>query len=286
MANYVIGDIQGCYDSLQSLLSLINFTRQHDTLWIAGDLVNRGPKSLETLRFLKSLGDDCNVVLGNHDLHMIAVAECCDYGKQAYRQQSKDTFDSVLKAEDGPELIKWLRHQSLVKHITVNQKLDQKHNQQRFIISHAGLPPIWSSDQALRYSLEVENILVSKARINFLHVMYGNTPNQWQDDLGGYDRLRVITNYLTRMRFCNAQGQLELSTKGSPDQTPKNFKPWFEFNNPQLGTDKIVFGHWAALEGKTQNPQIFAIDTGCVWGKTLTALRLEDEKLFSCAAQE
>jgi len=272
MPNYVIGDIQGCYASLCRLLDTIHFNKHNDTLWVAGDLVNRGPKSLETLRYLKSLGHACHVVLGNHDLHMIAVAYSCAPRKP------KDTFFDVLDAYDSPTLIDWLRKQCLVHRIEVNDKV--------YFLSHAGIPPIWSGQQALDLSREVEAVLRSDNAFDFLNVMYGNEPDTWANELMGNDRLRIITNYFTRMRFCNEQGQLELTSKTPALEAPSGFKPWYEIVNPYFQEEKLIFGHWAALEGKTGKKNIFAIDTGCVWGNRLTALRLEDEQLFSVEAAE
>lgn len=272
MANYAIGDIQGCYDSLRSLLTKINFDPYQDTLWVAGDLVNRGPKSLETVRYLKSLGPACKAVLGNHDLHMIAAAHACAPRKP------KDSFFDLLDAYDSPTLIDWLKQQALLRRIEINDKV--------FLLSHAGLPPIWSAQQALSYSREVETVLRSNNLSDFLSVMYGNEPDTWHESLTGNERLRLITNYFTRMRFCNAQGTLEMNSKSSPLEAPEGFQAWFTIPNPHLNNEKIIFGHWAALEGKTYNNNIFAIDTGCVWGKQLTALRLEDEVLFSVDAVE
>lgn len=272
MANYAIGDIQGCFDSLQQLLNDIQFNPLDDTLWIAGDLVNRGPKSLQTLLFLKSLGSSCKIVLGNHDLHMIAVY-CQSVGRK-----NKDTFEDVLDSPQAEELINWLCQQALMLTIDINKK--------RFLLSHAGIPPIWSAEQALGFSREVESILQSSHRSDFLSNMYGNEPDSWHKGLQGHERLRVITNYFTRMRFCSDEGALELNAKSFPSDAPKGFRPWYAINNPQLQDEKIIFGHWAALQGKTQNPNFFAIDTGCVWGEKLTALRLEDEQLFSCDAVE
>ena len=156
----------------------------------------------------------------------------------------------------------------------------------QFLLSHAGIPPIWGAEQALTLSQEVEDALQNDDIHNFLNEMYGNNPNCWQDSLEGNDRLRVITNYFTRMRFCDENGKLELTAKKSPLEAPKGFKPWYSFPNKHLLNEKIVFGHWAALEGESNIPNIFAIDTGCVWGNSLTALRLEDEQLFSCSAAE
>jgi bis(5'-nucleosyl)-tetraphosphatase (symmetrical) len=272
MANYAIGDIQGCYDSLIELLKEIQFNKESDTLWIAGDLVNRGPKSLQTLRELKSLGNSCQIILGNHDLHLIATAYKCAPKKD------KDTLDELLDAPDKTELINWLCKQPFARQIHVNNKV--------FFLSHAGLPPIWGTQQAISLSKEVESVLSSGNKIDFLNNMYGNKPDTWNDDLKGTDRLRVITNYFTRMRFCNEQGKLELKAKSLPANAPNGFKPWFTFTNRQLKNEKLIFGHWAALQGKTNNDTIFAVDTGCVWGNQLTALRLEDEKLFSVDSVE
>jgi len=192
MSNYAIGDIQGCYDSLTELLKTIQFNEEKDTLWIAGDLVNRGPKSLQTLRKLKSLKNACKIVLGNHDLHMIATAYKCD------KRKPKDTFHDVLDAPEAQELIDWLCQQPLARQIHIENK--------KFFLSHAGLPPIWSVPQGLSFSAEVEAILSTEQKTNFLSHMYGNEPDTWHDSLADLERLRVITNYLTRMRFCNERG--------------------------------------------------------------------------------
>ncbi len=274
MANYAIGDIQGCFDSLQALLEKIKFSEQSDTLWIAGDLVNRGPKSLETLRFLKQLEHErCKVVLGNHDLHLLAVA----YG--GLNVKHKDTLSEILDAADSAELLEWLNKQCLVHLVSCENK--------RFLISHAGLAPNFSFEQAKALSQELEDVLNSNQGHLFYQNMYGNLPDQWSDGLEGQDRLRLITNYFTRMRFCTQNAQLELTHKGLPSDEPDGFKPWFQFENTKLQeNDHIVFGHWAALEGITNKPKVHAIDTGCVWGRSLSALRLEDTQRFSVPAQE
>ena len=266
MATYAIGDIQGCLEPLQCLLRKINFNPAIDQLWLAGDLINRGPYTLATLRFLYKLRDSITIVLGNHDLHFIAVY----YG---LRKQSKnDTLSELLAAPDCADLVYWLRQQKLVHHDPALA----------FTMVHAGIPPQWDLAEALARSAEVETVLQSGAPENFLAGMYGNTPNQWENDLTGIDRLRMITNYFTRMRFCSASGELELQTKESAAAAPDGFSPWFSFFKRKMRNEKIVFGHWAALEGKTKTNNVYALDTGCVWGGSLTALRLEDECQFYC----
>jgi len=236
MANYAIGDVQGCYDSLQCLLEKIHFNENTDTLWFAGDLVNRGPHSLKTVQFIKSLGTAAHTVLGNHDLHMLAVAHSCATRK------SKDTFFDLLDSAQAPELIHWLQQQPLVLKISLPQ--------QTFVISHAGIPPQWSIEQSLLYSAEVETVLKSSSANDFLKVMYGNEPDGWHDELKSFDRLRVITNYLTRMRFCDAHGKLELETKEASDQAPEGFLPWFVIPNHKIKNTHLIFGHWASLQGQ------------------------------------
>ena len=264
MATYAVGDIQGCYDELMQLLEMVQFSKK-DTLWVAGDLVNRGPKSLETLRYLKSLGERAVIVLGNHDLHLLAVY----YG--SVERKRSDTLDQLLDAPDAPELMDWLRKQKLAVY-------DAKF---ACFMSHAGLPPTWSLKQALKRSAEVEAIISSHLAQDYFDNMYGNLPNAWEKGLMGWDRLRLITNYLTRMRFCDASGKLDFKAKGGLDSQPNGFLPWFR--HPRKETKiNVLFGHWAALEGKTDTSNVFALDTGCVWGNALTAMRLEDQQIFSC----
>lgn len=264
MSTYALGDIQGCFDQLLQLLERIEFSK-NDCLWIAGDLVNRGPKSLETLRFLKSLGRQARIVLGNHDLHLLAV----HYGKT--HQRRSDTLQPILDAPDREELMDWLRQQPL---LIIDDTLG-------YAMAHAGVPPDWSLKNARKRSAEVEAVLKSDTAADYFEHMYGNKPDRWDSSLDGWDRLRVITNYLTRMRFCDKQGTLELKTKGSLDTQPKGYKPWFM--HPRKADNlSILFGHWAALEGSADNENVFALDTGCVWGNQLTALRLEDRARFSC----
>lgn len=266
MATYAIGDIQGCLDPLQCLLKKIEFNPVKDKLWLAGDVINRGPDSLATLRFLYKMRDSITLVLGNHDLHFIAVY----YGLR--KAGKNDTLDQLLIAPDRADLVYWLRHQKLVHH-------DAALN---FTMVHAGIPPQWTLDNALVHSREVEQVLQSDSPEFLLENMYGNLPACWNDNLQGADRLRVITNYFTRMRFCSAEGEVELQTKESADAAPIGFAPWFSLSGRKMRNDKIIFGHWAALEGRANTKNIYALDTGCVWGGELTALRLEDEVLFSC----
>lgn len=264
MATYAIGDIQGCYDELISLLKTIKFSAQ-DQLWIAGDMVNRGPKSLETLRFLMSISDQVKIVLGNHDLHLLAI----HYG--AAEPKRSDTFHDILEAPDRDELMQWLLHQPLAIY----------DDQLNYTMVHAGIPPKWSIKKTLKRTAEVEQVLQSTLAREFFNHMYGNEPNRWSGKLEGWDRLRTITNYVTRMRFCDPTGQLDFTVKGGLNKQPEGFKPWYEHHGKALHKGRVIFGHWAALEGKADHESVFALDTGCVWGNKLTAMRLEDQKLFS-----
>lgn len=266
MATYAIGDIQGCYESLQCLLEKIAFNPELDKLWLVGDLINRGPDSLATLRFLFSIRHSVEFVLGNHDLHFLAVA----YGLR--KQSQNDTLDALLNAPDRQQLIDWL----------IQGKLLHTDEALGFTMVHAGIPPIWSLHQAQAHAREVEAVLQSRYCQEFLSSMYGNQPNRWKNKLIGMDRLRLITNYFTRMRFCSDEGMLELETKENMAAAPLGFAPWFSFPLRKIANDRIIFGHWAALEGQAHTPNIFALDTGCVWGGSLSALRLEDQQLFSC----
>jgi bis(5'-nucleosyl)-tetraphosphatase (symmetrical) len=266
MATYAIGDIQGCYESLQCLLKKIAFNPGEDTLWLVGDLINRGPDSLATLRYLYSIRDSVEFVLGNHDLHFLAVA----YGLR--KKGQSDTLEALLNAPDRQELIDWL----------IQGKLFHSDERLGFSMVHAGIPPMWSLQQAQAHAREVEAVLQSRYCHEFLRNMYGNQPNRWKNKLIGLERLRVITNYFTRMRFCTDEGMLEFDAKENMMAAPLGFAPWFSFSDRKTRNDKIIFGHWAALEGKTNTPNIYALDTGCVWGGALTAMRLEDEMCFSC----
>ena len=263
MATYAVGDIQGCLDELQALLDKVSFSSE-DQLWLSGDLVNRGPRSLETLRFVKGLGKQARVVLGNHDLHLLAIAS------GSSKPSRKDTLQEILDAPDKTELLDWLRQQPLLHH-------DKSLN---FTMVHAGIPPIWRLKDAQKYAREVETVLQSdKAQFYFKH-MYGNHPSRWDQSLTDWDRLRCITNYFTRMRFCRADGELEFKTKSGPAKPPQGFQPWFSHEDRKTANKPLVFGHWASLEGLAATEHVYALDTGCVWGGTLTAMRLEDGHLF------
>jgi bis(5'-nucleosyl)-tetraphosphatase (symmetrical) len=267
VATYAIGDVQGCYDSLMALLDKIKYDDNQDTLWFAGDLVNRGPKSLKTLRFIKGLGDKAISVLGNHDLHLLALY----YNKS--NAKKSDTLAATLNASDNEELMNWLRFQPLVHH-------DESLNA---LMVHAGIPPKWSAQKARKRSLEVEQFIQSTDFKQFFKVMYGNRPDQWDKSLKGMERLRIIVNYFTRMRFCTQDGQLDLLTKEGLNHQPKGFSPWFELDRKAKDT-RLFFGHWAALEGQVDEDNVFALDTGCVWGGKLSAIRIEDETWFRTPA--
>src|SRR5690554_81458 len=263
MSTYAIGDIQGCFDPLQRLLDKIQFDPSRDNLWLAGDLINRGPDSLATLRYLRSLGPTVKAVLGNHDLHFLAVA----YGYK--RPGSQDTLEPLLQASDRAELIDWLRQCPLLHH---DPALG-------YTMVHAGIPPIWNLSEALGYAQEIEAVLQGDGLDDFLAHMYGNTPCLWQAELAGNDRLRLITNYFTRMRFCSAAGQLDLDNKTAASDN-QQFLPWFAHPQHACANERILFGHWAALKGQANASNVVALDTGCVWGGHLTALRLDDGELF------
>lgn len=268
MATYAIGDIQGCFEALQRLLDRIGFDESRDRLWFVGDLVNRGPDSLATLRFVQALGDVATVVLGNHDLHLLAVAE----GLAKLRQD--DTLDEVLAAPDREMLLDWLRHLPLM------------HFEEGYAMVHAGLLPDWSVSRALELAAEAEAALQASSYRSFLSKMYGNRPTRWSDELTGFERLRVVINAMTRLRVCTTEGAMEFSHKGKPRRLPDGYLPWFEVPRRRSRDTPVIFGHWSAL-GLLSLPNLFALDTGCLWGRRLTALRLEDRRLFqtSCRAR-
>lgn len=267
MSTYAIGDVQGCFESLQCLLQKIQFDPQLDRLWLVGDLINRGPDSLATLRFLYSLRDSIEFVLGNHDLHFLAVA----HGLR--RQNPSDTLNAILTAPDKQQLIDWL----------MQGKLIHTDTELGFTMVHAGIPPQWSLHEAQIHAREVEACLQSRYSGDLLANMYGNSPKRWKNKLIGIERLRLITNYFTRMRFCTAEGELELESKENMAGAPEGYLPWFMHPERKTCEHNIVFGHWAALQGRVDAPNIFALDTGCVWGGELTALRLEDRLRISCS---
>lgn len=262
MAVYAIGDIQGCYDELQLLLEKIDYSTTEDQLWFTGDLVNRGPKSLKVLRFISKL-PQVEVTLGNHDLHLLAIA----YGVQKIKK--KDTLAKIIKAEDSDELINWLR----------GQKLMHRDKKLKYCMVHAGVHPKWKIRRAEKYAREVEKVLQGedKALKHFLKHMYGDKPRQWSEDLEGIERLRFICNVFTRMRYCSRGGRLDFSQKNNPGQTVgSRYVPWFDIIQRPSIKHKIIFGHWSTL-GLTHRKNVYAIDTGCLWGGQLTALRIDCE---------
>ncbi|MFT5711592.1 MAG: bis(5'-nucleosyl)-tetraphosphatase (symmetrical) [Halioglobus sp.] len=270
MSTYVVGDIQGCLKPLKCLLKEVDFNPEKDILWSAGDIVNRGPKCLKTLRFLYKMRKSLIVVLGNHDLHLLAVAA-------GVREPSRsDTLDKILKAPDKDKLLNWLVKQPLI------------HHEHDYTLVHAGIPPQWSLDDALRYGNEVHQVLNSPQCVDFFQHMYGNEPAVWSEDLAGMERLRVITNYLTRMRFCDKNGVLDLESKGATPNTnrpslgPKNVSPWFSHPKRKTAKDRIVFGHWASIQGHTNSLNAIGLDTGCVWGGTMSLYNLETGQLRTC----
>jgi len=261
MAIYAVGDIQGCYHELVQMLEVIQFEHKKDQLWLVGDLVNRGADSLSVLRLVKSMGDSAITVLGNHDLHLLAVAA------GVAELHHSDTLDEILEAPDREELLTWLRQQRML------------HVRDNYVLLHAGLLPEWSVQQAQQLAHEVEQALRSADYATFLEKMYGNTPHQWDDALAGFARLRVITNGLTRMRICTAQGEMQFRFKGELGDVPQGYLPWFEVPQRASAGAVVVFGHWSAL-GLIAEPNVIALDTGCLWGGALTAIRLEDRKIF------
>jgi bis(5'-nucleosyl)-tetraphosphatase (symmetrical) len=258
MATYAIGDVQGCADELDALLGRIGFDAARDRLWFVGDLVNRGPKSLEVLRRVRALGDAAVVALGNHDLHLVCHAE------GFWRRRADDTLDEVLAAADGAELVAWLRARPLM------------HLEGRYAMVHAGLLPQWSLGRARELAQEVEAALQGPNYRDFLANMYGSKPDRWDDALAGHDRLRVIVNAMTRLRFCTAEGLMEFREKGRTP--PQGFSAWFDARAAR-DEQAIVCGHWSTL-GLKLTERLVALDSGCVWGGSLSALRLEDRALF------
>ena len=261
MPTYAIGDIQGCDDELRRLLDLIRFEPTRDQLWFAGDLVNRGPGSLAVLRLVRSL-DVCSVVvLGNHDLHLLALAA----GNN--RHAKKSNLDAVLAAPDRDELLSWLRHRPLM-HYDAHRG---------FAMVHAGLPPQWTLAEALGYARELEDALRGPDYGDFLFAMYGNEPSRWSPDLDGMDRLRFVTNCLTRMRYCTADGGLALKEKGTLASRPAHLIPWFQCPGRMSRDSRIIFGHWSSL-GYWDKDNVWGIDSGCLWGGSLTAIRLRRKR--------
>lgn len=258
MAVYAVGDVQGCFAALQQLLAKINFDPRADRLWFTGDLVNRGPQSAEVMRFVMGLGEAAISVLGNHDLHLLAVAA----GKAKVRQQ--DTIADVLQSQDRTPLLNWLRQRPLLHH---DADLG-------LTLIHAGLLPQWDLEMATGLASEVETVLRGSDADEFFVHMYGNQPQVWREDLAGWDRLRVIVNAFTRLRYCDNKGRMDLSPTGPPGSQPQHLLPWFQLPDRRTKHLTIIFGHWSAL-GIWQKDGVIGLDTGCVWGRALSAVRLD-----------
>lgn len=263
MTTYAVGDVQGCFACLRELLRDAGFDPARDELWSVGDLVNRGPDSLATLRYFRDLGPKARIVLGNHDLHLLAIV----FGGHAPSQS--DTLGRVLDAPDCLELAHWLRTLPLL------------HATDEYAMTHAGIPHLWNLQRAKSLAREVEAAMQGKEYTYYFRHLYGNTPTVWDNALTGMDRLRLITNYFTRMRFINEQGVLDFSRKGDIQDAPTGFAPWFAFESRVAVTQ--IFGHWASINGVTGRVNCLGIDTGCVWGRALTLLRLEDGARLSRA---
>ncbi|MDD2917667.1 symmetrical bis(5'-nucleosyl)-tetraphosphatase [Rhodoferax sp.] len=259
MALYLIGDVQGCDSALQHLLDTISFSPSTDTLYFLGDLVNRGPDSAGVLRRLMSYGDAAQCLLGNHDLHLLAAAV------GARRPSRKDTLDNVLQAPDREAMLAWLRQQHMAFLL--------QHQAHAYLMVHAGVLPGWSATQTMALAKEFETVLRGPDLIDFLHQMYGNTANRWDDSLTGAERLRVIVNALTRLRFCTSDGVMEFQTSDGAHAAPPGYLPWFEVPGRKTVDVTVAFGHWSTL-GWLGRDDVLALDSGCVWGGHLSALKL------------
>jgi len=262
MPTYAIGDLQGCHAALLRLLDALKFDPMADRLWFVGDLVNRGPDSLAVMRFIKDLGDAAISVLGNHDLHLLALAE--GFG----RAHKGDTLDAVLDAPDRDELLHWLRQQKLAW------------REGDFLMVHAGILPDWTADDTMQRAAEAEAMLQGPHFRAFFEQMYGNAPIAWDANLQGVERLRVIVNAFTRLRYCTQEGEMEFHHKGAPGTQPAGLLPWFEVPGRKSADATLIIGHWSTL-GLINRPDLIALDTGCLWGGSMTAVRLEDRQVFA-----
>jgi bis(5'-nucleosyl)-tetraphosphatase (symmetrical) len=265
LARYAIGDVQGCYAQLRALVARVNFSADRDQLWFVGDLVNRGPQSLEVLRYVRALGDNAVVVLGNHDLHLLALAH-----DRRRKHRSSDTLDAIFDAPDRDAILDWLLKRPLAH-------LDAVHGD---LMVHAGVVPQWTADLTVELAREVGTALAHGAR-EFFDRMYGDRPDHWSDDLGGMDRLRFATNALTRMRLCTADGHIDVKMKGPPKEARHPYRPWFEHEARRTRDVRVIFGHWSAL-GLIQAHGVVGLDSGCVWGGSLTALDLDGQTAPVC----
>lgn len=265
MATYAIGDIQGCYHAFQALLAKIEFKPKADQLWLVGDLVNRGSGSLQVLRWCYAHRDSLQVVLGNHDLHALVVAN------GIVRAHKSDTLAALLAAEDCDVLLNWLRQQPLI------------YQEDNFLMVHAGLLPQWTAVEAIGYGAEVAAALQGSDYLEFLTSMYGNLPNHWNESLSGADRLRVITNAMTRLRVCTEQGEMDFAFNGGLSDMPDGLMPWFEVPSRATKEVQVIFGHWSAL-GLQQRKNIYALDSGCLWGGQLTAMNVHTKAIAQVQA--
>jgi bis(5'-nucleosyl)-tetraphosphatase (symmetrical) len=261
MATYAIGDIQGCNEELVELLALIGYSADRDRLWFVGDLVNRGPGSLEALRIVKSLGDNAITVLGNHDFHLLRLA--AGFGVE----HRGDTLRAVLDAPDRTALIDWLLTRPLA------------HREEGRLLVHAGVLPQWTTERTIRFAREVETVLQSDRCAAFLEALYGDQPDRWDDALSGFDRWRVIVNVLARLRFCDEQGRMEFREKRGAAHAPPGMRAWFEHPERASADHLVVCGHWSTQE-LTLAPNVLMLDSGCLWGGTLTAYRFDDRRIF------
>ncbi|MFV1997042.1 MAG: symmetrical bis(5'-nucleosyl)-tetraphosphatase [Acidiferrobacterales bacterium] len=262
MAIYAIGDVQGCFEPLTALLEKIDFNKNRDRLWFTGDLVNRGPDSVAVLRFVRALGNSAITVLGNHDLHLLAIAS------GHAKQKRRDTLAHFLAADDRDELLLWLRTRPLL----------HRDSTLGYTMVHAGLAPQWSLEEAQQLAAEVEQILRSDNYREFFPHMYGNHPYWWQSSLAGWDRLRFITNVFTRIRYCDNNGNLDLEQKGAPAEVPAPLKPWFEYRDKRNAGETILFGHWSTL-GFIKTNDVICLDGGCLWGGKLIAIQIDHPDL-------
>jgi bis(5'-nucleosyl)-tetraphosphatase (symmetrical) len=263
VTRYAIGDVQGCHDELKQLMSRLHFCADRDQIYFVGDLVNRGPASLEVLRFVRSLDENAITVLGNHDLHLLAIA----HGVR--RNRKTDTLDDVLSAPDRDKLLEWLITRPLAH-------VDAHGDNETDLLVHAGLVPQWTVDMTVRLAREVESALRDSPARVFDH-MYGDEPDRWRDDLADRDRLRFTINVLTRLRVCTADGRVDLKWKGKPPQPNSSYQPWFDIGARKSRDARVIFGHWSAL-GFVQRSGVVGLDSGCVWGGALTAIDLDSDR--------
>lgn len=271
MAMYLIGDIQGCDEPLQRLLHTIDFSPSRDTIFVLGDLVNRGPQSLQVLRRLMGYGTSARCLLGNHDLHLLALTH------GARQPGSKDTLLELLQSPDRNTLLSWLQQLPLALHMQLGD--------QELLMVHAGVLPQWDARTTVQLANEVEQLLRSAQSGAFFKSMYGNAPDSWNDQLEGADRWRVIVNALTRLRFCTPEGEMEFSSTEGANAAPTGYMPWFEVPARRTAKATVAFGHWSTL-GHIDRPNVLALDTGCVWGGCLSALRISASPLGQALERE